>query len=165
VTSTRPLPTTGSFEKYRYGLTRRDLLRHPVAENATGLAFYGHPFAEGVERQVYRCAEINVPPYAVNEWIYGRAKMAVRLPRRLVSKEAKHDVNLGRKFQQQHAQVQTEAEELPVLTGTPLPSPVLETLAGSDRSLGSRLYLPPPATPSQPASPPYLHRSLLAGSN
>lgn len=90
------------------------MLRHPVAEGATGLAFYGHPFAEGVERQVYRCTEINVSAdsRAANYRLYGHIKVATRLPRRLVSKEAKHDSNLGRKFQQQHAQVQTEAEEV-----------------------------------------------------
>lgn len=83
-------------------------------DGATGLAFYKEPFAEGVERFVYRCTEIEVPATHANAWYDPEShnQMALRRGVRLVAKEAKHHENLGERFQTVMARTQGEAAAL-----------------------------------------------------
>jgi hypothetical protein len=99
-----------SAQKFRYSLGERKLVVAACAGQATGLAFYKHPFAQGVERFCYRCAEIRVPA-ALRARFDGADPAALREARRLVSKEAKHRENLGSSFQTAMARLQAEAAE------------------------------------------------------
>ena len=103
-------------DKYKYVLTKRDLVKTCFDAAHTGLAFFRHPFAQGVERFVYRCAEVFIPEDKLNEWYAGQARgatmRAFRGAYRLVAKEAKHTENLGRRFQAEMARVQAEAGEI-----------------------------------------------------
>jgi len=100
-----------NMAKYRYSLGERKLVRVDCAGQPTGLAFYMHPFAQGVERFCYRCAEIRVPASLRAEFEGGADFAALRGARRPVSKEAKHEENLGSGFQTAMARLQTEAAE------------------------------------------------------
>jgi len=100
-----------SARKYRYSLGERKLVSVACAGQATGLAFYKHPFALGVERFCYRCAEISVPASLRARFEGGADPAALREARRLVSKEAKHSENLGPVFQTAMAWLQAEAAE------------------------------------------------------
>jgi hypothetical protein len=90
----------------------------PLTTNATGLAFFEQPFAEGAERFVYRCTEIEVPKDKTFEWYYQALQpyeknlmLAERRGLRLVAKEAKdvENLHLGRAFHETFARVQHDA--------------------------------------------------------
>jgi len=79
------------------------LLPARMTDGANGLAFVEEPFAEGAERFVYRCTEIQVPENLGDEWfwrgVYAGDKnimMAYRRGIRLVAKEARDEENLER---------------------------------------------------------------------
>ena len=106
-------------EKYKYVLSSRELVRQdfPTA-GMTGVAFVQQPFAQGVERLVYRCAEVTIPTDRLKEWYddtradFPATARALRGKLRLVAKEAKHMQNLGRRFQLDMARIQAEAAEM-----------------------------------------------------
>ena len=121
--------------KSKYDQLRKELAQvgfsrsAPTIENctgtATGLAFVEEPFAEGAERFVYRCTEIEVPPVYERTWYEAEAlrmrtgkggkkgaMTAARVGLRLVAKEAKTMENLGRKFHEQFARLQNDANLL-----------------------------------------------------
>lgn len=107
---------------------------------ATGVAFVAVPFAEGAERLVYRCSEVEVPESEWEQWyerhavllrdtaaVGGKAKssatermQAIRTGLRLVCKEAKDEENLGRKFHEQ-AYAHVAAPRLQCLLANRLP--------------------------------------------
>eukprot|EP00899_Mesostigma_viride_P028369 jgi/Mesvir1/8717/Mv02647-RA.1 len=92
--------------KYRYDVNDRDLVEVGFDEGASGMAFYKDPFAQGVERYVYRCMEISAPRFLV-----GRA-FATQVGKKLVAKEAKVNEHLGLKFQKDFCRTQSEAAAL-----------------------------------------------------
>jgi hypothetical protein len=104
-------PLTGSS-------SRGEMVPCPLTTNATGLAFFEQPFAEGAERFVYRCTEIEVPKDKTFEWYYQALQpyeknlmLAERRGLRLVAKEAKdvENLHLGRAFHETFARVQHDA--------------------------------------------------------
>jgi hypothetical protein len=104
-------PSTGSS-------SRGEMVPCPLTTNATGLAFFEQPFAEGAERFVYRCTEIEVPKDKAFEWYYQALQLfeknlmlAERRGLRLVAKEAKdvENLHLGRAFHETFARVQHDA--------------------------------------------------------
>lgn len=106
-------------EKFTFGLAQRALVKLDFpAAGMTGLAFVQQPFAQGVERFVYRCAEVTIPQDRMKEWYddtrpdFPNQAKALRGSLRLVAKEAKHHQNLGRRFQVEMARVQAEAAEM-----------------------------------------------------
>jgi hypothetical protein len=103
-------------QKMQFVLTKRDLMPVTFTDALTGLAFYKDAFAQGVERFVYRCAEVSIPKDKGAEWYDWRKRpLQMRAHRgdlRLVAKEAKHTENLGRKFQSEMARIQAEAAEI-----------------------------------------------------
>mmetsp|Transcript_28739 Transcript_28739/g.71616 ORF Transcript_28739/g.71616 Transcript_28739/m.71616 type:complete len:718 (+) Transcript_28739:144-2297(+) len=104
----------GQVLKYRYSVAQRMLVNSPF-DNSTGIAFYQHPFAQGVERYVFRCAEINVPTERADDWWDKDSATflkALSCPLRLVAKESKHNENLGQAFQEDMARIQAQAGEL-----------------------------------------------------
>jgi len=111
-----------SFEdlvgKFEFSSSRGEMVSCPLATNATGLGFFGQPFAEGAERFVYRCTEIEVPKKKSFEWYYQAhqfcerdRRLAERRGLRLVAKEAKdvENLHLGRAFHETFARVQHDA--------------------------------------------------------
>mmetsp|Transcript_18260 Transcript_18260/g.55060 ORF Transcript_18260/g.55060 Transcript_18260/m.55060 type:complete len:818 (-) Transcript_18260:1605-4058(-) len=104
--------TDGNVAVYRYDMSKGALVQHSLPSRTTGIAFYAHPFANGVERYVYRCAQICVLPDCADRWYCHGQSTAIRMQRRMVCKEAKYVENLGRNFQEIHARVQAEAEEM-----------------------------------------------------
>jgi hypothetical protein len=108
--------------KYHDGGNEKGQLKKVVAERVEGIAFRSQPFAEGAERFVYRCCEIE--PYVY----YSPANMkniATRGQLRLVAKEAKDEENYhrGRKFHEILARIQTDAANLAKIFSSRLPSP------------------------------------------
>eukprot|EP00966_Prymnesium_polylepis_P223388 5168820-Prymnesium_polylepis.1 len=102
-------------QKYKYVLIERDLVRQQFDGGHTGLAFFKFPFAQGVERFVYRCAEVKIPEDKREEWYNEKEFESSRANRgklRLVAKEAKHQENLGRHFQLEMSRIQAEAAEM-----------------------------------------------------
>eukprot|EP00899_Mesostigma_viride_P010636 jgi/Mesvir1/19574/Mv09878-RA.1 len=93
--------------KFRYDQSDRDLVEVAFDEGASGMAFYKSPFAEGVERFVYRCMEISAPQYAAD----GRA-FATQVGKKLVAKEARMNEHLGLRFQKDFCRTQSEAAAL-----------------------------------------------------
>lgn len=65
--------------------TRGNIQRSSLTEEANGLAFYEEPFAEGAERFVYRCTEVN----SDYRNIISKETAGRRVGLRLVAKEAK----------------------------------------------------------------------------
>ena len=114
-------------QKFQYDVTARKLVLAPFVDGATGLAFFNEPFAEGVERFVYRCTEIDASPQgnvtplrlSLRSSLFSLSspgeKSAPRVGRRLVAKEAKHEQNLGELFQTSMAKVQGEAGAFAIL--------------------------------------------------
>ena len=95
-----------------------------LTHNATGLAFYSQPFAEGAERFVYRSTEIEIPKYQREDWYYiCRYKKSLKKGLRLVAKEAKDEENLerGRKFHETFARIQNDAAGLALAFNKTLP--------------------------------------------
>jgi len=107
--------------KYTWDVTRRELVQGRLLAGATGMAFVQEPFAQGAERLVYRCSEIEVPENKVREW-YDRpweandknAMRAIRRGLRLVCKEAKDKENFdkGKEFLEPFVRVQADAAAL-----------------------------------------------------
>ena len=96
---------------------------------ATGIAYvWEEPFAEGAERYVYKCSEIEIAEHQVESWYEPGARrlryglklnpatemMAKRVGLRLVAKEAKDLENLGLKFHEQFARLQQDAAGLAI---------------------------------------------------
>ena len=104
--------------KFVFSDTKRGLVTAPMSKGATGLAFVQQPFAEGAERFVYRCTEIEVPIHMAGKWYHEgmlagdkNLMTARRSGMRLVAKEAKDTENwqLGREFHETFARVQRDA--------------------------------------------------------
>jgi len=106
----------GQIKKMRFSLDRHTLIDQPLSGDVTGISLYKHPFAQGVERYVYRLSEIHIPRQKERLWYSMEDAMtayqAERRGIRLVAKEAKHKENLGRRFQEDLVRVQTEAAEI-----------------------------------------------------
>ncbi|KAL7548108.1 hypothetical protein ACHAWF_011406 [Thalassiosira exigua] len=89
-------------------------------EGSTGLALASQPFAQGAERFVFRCTEIEIPAYHPTVFYFSEEqKRYVRALRaskglRLVAKEAKvvENVEKGRRFHETFARIQMEAANL-----------------------------------------------------
>ncbi|CAJ1947683.1 unnamed protein product [Cylindrotheca closterium] len=98
----------GKYEFKANDPPSRQLQRVHWKEDANGIAFLQHPFAEGEERFVYRCAEIKT---SKNDYTSAasRDNTAERRGLRLVAKEAKdlEKHHQGRKFHQTFARIQT----------------------------------------------------------
>jgi hypothetical protein len=108
--------------KYHEGSNEKGQLKKVVAERVEGIAFRSQPFAEGAERFVYQCCEIE--PYVY----YSPANMkniATRGRLRLVAKEAKDIENhrRSRKFHETFSRIQTDAANLAKIFSSRLPSP------------------------------------------
>lgn len=97
-----------------------------------GIAFIQQPFAEGVERFVYRCTEVVIPMDKKNVWYYAGSHdwdsdlmKAYRQGLRLVAKEAKDVENLhkGRSFHDVFARVQQDAAALAMQFNRQQPNP------------------------------------------
>ena len=114
-----------SFEeflgKHVFDKTLKKFLKCPLTGGTTGLAFVSQPFAEGAERFVYRCTEIEIPEECADAWYYhgvdhktGFQTRALRTGLRLVAKEAKDIENHSRgfKFHETFARIQSDAAEL-----------------------------------------------------
>jgi len=111
-----------------------ELRQHPVPleREVDGLAFIEEPFANGVERLVYRCTEVVIPSHKKDTWYYRgmRAEridlmLAERAGLRLVAKEAKDVENLlkGRRFHEVFACVQQDAAALAMQFNRRQPKP------------------------------------------
>ena len=105
-----------SFEdfivKYKFEKDSNEPKKYPIASGATGLAFIEQPFAEGADRFVFRCTEIEIPDSCANDWYYNSISRmelmkAYRVGLRFVAKESKDVENLerGLKFHQTFARV------------------------------------------------------------
>ncbi|KAL3936397.1 MAG: hypothetical protein SGBAC_008274 [Bacillariaceae sp.] len=103
----------GKYEFKDDSSSVRKLRRIDLFSEANGIAFLQQPFAEGAERFVYRCTEIESTGYDY-EYAASSDNMAARCGLRLVAKEAKDLENhhQGRKFHETFARIQTDAGEL-----------------------------------------------------
>ena len=104
--------------KFAYNAGPRKLLPARMIDSANGLAFVQEPFAEGAERFVYRCTEIEVPESVAEKWFWQGVDagdkdimIAYRRGIRLVAKEAKDEENLeqGRAWHETFARLQEDA--------------------------------------------------------
>jgi len=124
-----------SFEdflgKYKFDRKSRELKKSRVAAGVTGLAFLDQPFAEGAERFLYRCTEIEIPDEKADEWYRSGVNRgskdstkSFRCGLRLVAKEAKDVENLhrGLEFHTIFARVQSDAATLALEFNQRLPS-------------------------------------------
>jgi hypothetical protein len=113
-------------EKKAFDSDSNKLFKSQLTDGATGLALVSEPFAEGVERFVYRCTELVIPDKLVDAWYYhGRGRQrAMRTGLRLVAKEAKAVENLSRglKFHETFAGIQSDAAVLAQYFCKSLPS-------------------------------------------
>ena len=110
-------------------LAQQVAVAHAIKEasltyNATGLALYSQPFANGFEIFVYRCTEIKIPENQKENWYYTTGcKTSLKKGRPLVAKEAKDAENLvrGRKFHETFACIQNDTAELAFALNNNLP--------------------------------------------
>ena len=122
---------TDMMGKFHYHAGKKDLEKDPRRERDR-LAFYNEPFAEGAERYVFQCTEIEVPKDKFYDW-YQRAldlermdmMKAKRSGLRLVAKEAWAIENMhkGRDFHETFARVQFDALKLAVQFNMHMPVP------------------------------------------
>ena len=109
----------GKYEMKLWGDVAK-MERVVLSPGATGLAFVEQPFAEGAERYVYRCTEIEIPDELVVSWYYNAEDtydmkaFRARSGLRLVAKEAKVMENLekGRRFHETFSRIQHHAGQL-----------------------------------------------------
>ena len=118
----------GKFDLHSNGEFKKRVL----SSGGGGLALLEQPFAEGAERMVYRCTEIEVPKSKEHAWYrdpidIGQKDLmeALRCGMRLICKEAKdvETLKLGRDFHERFARVQHDAAILAMQFNRRMPTP------------------------------------------